>query len=154
MPMEKDIKNLIKIIKESAISVLEELGPGWIEVIYQKAMEVSLRDKGIMYETQRILPITFAGHVIGESIPDLVVWLKNDGKKIAVIVELKSDSAIKEEFPVQVSKYIKELRKQLGKNEEVYPTGILINFIKEANSKKITDGFEDLGGIQVCEVEI
>ena len=150
--MEKQVAELIKIIKDSACSVLEELGPGWLEAIYQKAMEVALRDKGIMYETQRILPITYAGHVIGESIPDLVVWLKNDGKKMAVIVELKSDSAIKEEFPVQVSKYIKELRKQVRENEEVWSTGILINFIKEANSKKVTEGFEDLGGIQVIEV--
>lgn len=150
--MEKQVQDLIKTIKDSACSVLEELGPGWLEAIYQKAMEVSLRDKGIMYETQRILPITYAGHVIGESIPDLVVWLKNDGKKMAVIVELKSDSAIKEEFPVQVSKYIKELRKQLRENEEVHSTGVLINFIKEANSKKVQDGFEDLGGIQIIEV--
>ncbi len=151
--MEKKVQDLITTIKESATSVLAELGPGWLETIYQKAMEVALRDKGIMYETQRILPITYAGHVIGESIPDLVVWLKDDGKKVAVIVELKSDSSIKEEFPVQVSKYIKELRKQVQKNEKVWSTGILINFIKEANSKKVIEGFDDLGGIQVMEIK-
>lgn len=150
--MDKQIGQLIKIIKTCASQILEELGPGWKEEIYQKAMEVALRDRGIMYETQRILPITFAGHVIGESIPDLVVWLKDNGNKVALLVELKSESGIKEEFSVQVERYIKELRKQLRPKESVHSTGILINFIKEANGSKITQGFEDLNGVQVLEV--
>jgi GxxExxY protein len=150
--MNKQILDLIKTIKDCSCKILEELGPGWKEEIYQKAMEVALRDRGVMYETQRILPITFAGHVIGESIPDLVVWVKNNGNKVAVLVELKSESGIKEEFQVQVERYIKELRKQLHQNETVHPTGILINFIKDANSAKIKDGFEDLSGIQIMEI--
>lgn len=150
--MEKQIAKLIETIKTCASQVLEELGPGWKEEIYQKAMEVALRDRGIMYETQRILPITFAGHVIGESIPDLVVWIKDNGNKTALLVELKSESGIKEEFQVQVERYIKELRKQIRPNESVHPVGILINFIKEANGSKITSGYEDLGGVQVLEV--
>ena len=152
--MEEQVGQLIATVKECASSIIGELGPGWQENIYQKAMETALRDKGIMYETQRILPITYNGHVIGESIPDLVVWLKNDGRKTAVIVELKSDSAIKEEFPVQVKRYIQELRKQVRENEEVWSTGILINFIKEANSKKMEDGFEEFNGVQALEVMV
>jgi GxxExxY protein len=150
--MEKQIEELINVIKTCAQEILAELGPGWKEDIFQKAMEVALRDRGIMYETQRILPITYNGHVIGESIPDLVVWVKDNGNKMALIVELKSESGIKEEFPVQVERYIHELRKQIRNNESVYPTGLLINFIKEANSNKIKEGFEDLNGIQCMEV--
>jgi len=152
--VDKKVKALVKIIKECSVSILSELGPGWKEEIYQKAMEVALRDRGIMYETQRILPITFAGHVIGESIPDLVVWHKENGNKLAIVVELKSEPGIKEEFQVQVERYIKELRKQVHSNEKVHPVGILINFIKEANSSRIQDGFEDMGGIQVLEVKV
>jgi len=150
--MDEQVGQLIAIVKECASSIMGELGPGWQENIYQKAMETALRDKGIMYETQRILPITYAGHVIGESIPDLVVWLKNEGHKTAVIVELKSDSAIKEEFPVQVRRYIQELRKQVRDNEEVWGTGILLNFIKEANSKKMDVGYEEFNNVQCLEV--
>jgi len=73
--MEQKIQELIKEIKKCSQEILGELGPGWKEDIYQKAMEVGLRDRGIMYETQRTLPITFSGHVIGEVYPDLVVWL-------------------------------------------------------------------------------
>lgn len=150
--MEKEIKDLIKFVQDCSRKVFEELGPGWKEEIYQKAMEVALRDKGIMYENQRILPITFSGHVIGESIPDLVIWVKKDGKKMAIVIDLKAEPGIKEEHKVQVERYIKELRKQIHKNEEVYSIGFLINFIKEATSVKIKDGFDDLGGIQFCEV--
>src|SRR3990167_11127879 len=117
--MDKQIAELIKTIKTCASQVLLELGPGWNEAIYQKAMEVALRDRGIMYETQRILPITFAGHVIGESIPDLVIWLKSNSKKVAVVVDLKADTGIKEDHQVQVERYIKELRKQVHSDEEV-----------------------------------
>src|SRR3990167_2114530 len=111
--MDKKINDLIKILKDCSKQVIDELGAGWQEIIYQTAMEVALRDRGIMYETQRILPITFAGHIIGESIPDLVVWHKENGNKLAIVVELKSEPGIKEEFQVQVERYIKELRKQV-----------------------------------------
>ena len=58
--MENQVKDLIKIIKTCAKTILDELGPGWKEDIFQNAMEVALRDKGIMYETQRTLPISFS----------------------------------------------------------------------------------------------
>ena len=152
--MEKQVKNLIKTIKACAVAILKELGPGWKEDIFQNAMEVALRDKGIMYETQRTLPISFSGHVIGEVYPDLVVWLKNNGKKIGLVVELKAEPGIKEEFTVQAKRYIKELKKQVQNNETIYPKALLINFIREQNSVKLKEGFEDLGGIQVLEVAV
>ena len=152
--MEKQVKNLIKTIKACAVAILKELGPGWKEDIFQNAMEVALRDKGIMYETQRTLPISFSGHVIGEVYPDLVVWLKNNGKKIGLVVELKAEPGIKEEFTVQAKRYIKELKKQVQSSETIYPKALLINFIREQNSVKLKEGFEDLGGIQVLEVAV
>ena len=152
--MEKQVKNLIKTIKACAVAILKELGPGWKEDIFQNAMEVALRDKGIMYETQRTLPISFSGHVIGEVYPDLVVWLKNNGKKIGLVVELKAEPGIKEEFTVQAKRYIKELKKQVQSSETIYPKALLINFIREQNSVKLKEGFEDLGGIQVLEVTV
>lgn len=151
--MEKQVRKLVAAVKESARQVLKGLGAGWQEVIYQKAMEVALRERGITYETQRILPITFADHVIGESIPDLVIWLETDKKRVAVVVDLKADTGIKEEHQVQVERYIRELRKQVQKDEEVYPRGLVINFVKEATGVKLEEGFEELDGIQILEVK-
>lgn len=152
--MDEQIRQLIAVIKECASSILTELGPGWREDIYQHAMEVALRDKGIMYENQRPLPITYNGHVIGDVIPDLVVWLKNDGQKVALVVELKSEPGIREEFRVQVERYIKELRKQIREDETVFPTGVLINFIKEASSRRMDSGFDEFNGVQALEITV
>ncbi len=55
--MNKEIKNLIEKVKECAKEVYKELGSGWPESIYQNAMEIDLRKKGINYESQRILPM-------------------------------------------------------------------------------------------------
>ena len=152
--MDKKIKSLIKTLKKCAGEIMEELGPGWKEDIYQKALEVSLRHKNIMYETQRILPITFSDHVIGESIPDLVIWIPVGKKRVAFVVDLKADTNLKEEHEVQVQRYIKELRKQVhSKDQVVYKKGLVINFIKEATGKKIEDGFEEFDGVQVLEVK-
>jgi len=150
--MDKSVEKVIRLIKVSAKEVFVELGGGWQEVVYQKAMEVALRHRGVMYETQRILPITFMDHVIGESIPDLVVWTQVKGKKVAIVCDLKADSGIKEEHGVQVARYIQELKKQIHKGEEVYSKGLLINFFKESTGKKIKDGFEDLNGVQILEI--
>lgn len=152
--MEKQIEELIVSLKKCSQEILAELGPGWLESVYQNSMEVGLRNKGITYETQRILPITYDGHFVGESRPDLVVWLRGNGKKVALVVELKAEHGLKEEFAVQVTRYIKELRKQIKPDEEVYPKGLLINFVKEANNAKIQEGFEDLGGVQALEVTV
>lgn len=152
--MDKKIKSLIKTLKKCAGEVMEELGPGWKEEIYQKAMEVALRHRNIMYETQRILPITFSEHVIGESIPDFVLWISVGKKRVAFVVDLKADTGLKEEHEVQVQRYIKELRKQVHRRDhQVYKKGLVINFIKEATGRKIEDRFDEFDGVQVLEVK-
>ena len=136
--MQIQIKNLIGKVKQCAKEVYDELGEGWPEVVYQKSMEVGLREKGITYETQRILPISFQGHVVGESKPDLVVWLKQPkGKRLAIVVDLKWEPYFKEDHRTQIIKYIQELKKQVKKNEQVFDTGFVINFVKEGGSKKL-----------------
>lgn len=149
-----NIDETIKLIRTSAKEVFEELGGGWQEAIYQVAMEVALRSKGLTYETQRILPITFRDHVIGESIPDLVVWVKNKDKKTAIVVDLKAENGLKEENEVQVKRYIQELKKQIHKNEDVYPTGFVINFVKVKTGRTLQEGFEDLNGVQILDVTL
>lgn len=138
--MEKQIKRIINKVKKCARNVYEELGQGWNETVYQKAMEVALRKCKISYETQRILPITFSDHVIGESIPDLVVWLPYKSKKIAIVIDLKWEPYLKADHHSQVAKYIQELKKQVKKNEQVWNTGFVVNFPKE-KSEKIEEGF-------------
>jgi GxxExxY protein len=151
--MNKEIKNLIEKVKECAKEVYKELGSGWPESIYQNAIEVALREKGINYESQRIIPISFKGYTIGESKPDLVVWLKSKNKRIAIVIDLKWEPYIKEDHTSQLKKYIKELKKQVKPDEEVFETGFIINFVK-AKGGKVDEDIENLEGVQILNVKI
>jgi GxxExxY protein len=151
--MNKEIKSLIEKVKECAKEVYKELGSGWPESIYQNAMEIALREKGINYESQRIIPISFKGYTIGESKPDLVVWLKSKNKRIAIVIDLKWEPYIKEDHTSQLKKYIKELKKQVKPDEEVFETGFIINFVK-AKGGKVDEDIENLEGVQILNVKI
>lgn len=146
-------EKLIEKVKRCAKEVYSELGSEWKEDIYQKAMEVALREAHISYETQRILPISYKGFVIGESIPDLVIWLEEKkGKKTAIVIDLKWDNAIREDHLRQIRKYLQELKKQVKAGEEVYKKGFIINFPKTASSRMVTEPFEEVGDVQVMGV--
>jgi len=153
MDFEKEIENLIKEVEECANEVYQELGSGWEEKIYQKAMEVALREKGIVYEEQRALPVSFKGHIVGEGYPDLIIWLRKNEKKIGVIIDLKATSEIQEDHRAQVAKYIQELKKQLKENEEVYPVGFIYDFTKPSSSK-IKEGIDNKGGLKILQVKV
>lgn len=154
MILRTNLKDLTNILIDCSNQVLDELGSGWKEEIYQKAMEVALRKHGLAYETQRILPITFSGYVIGDSIPDLVVWLQNGKTRTAVVIDLKTESDVREDHRKQVEKYIRELKKQLRPNETISPFGLVINFVKEVNNGSIKSNLISTGRVQVLKVKI
>jgi len=150
--MNQEVKNLISKIKNCALKVYQELGDGWGEEVYQKAMEVILREEGIDYEEQRVLPITFRGKVVGRGYPDLIIWFKKRNKRIAIVIDLKSTPEIQEDHRAQVKKYIQELKKHLKENEEVYPIGFIFDFTRPSKSK-IKDDVEDIKGLKILAVD-
>jgi len=56
-----------------AFDVLNKVGHGLHEKIYENALTVAFRRRGIGYDQQRRFPVLYEGVVIGEFIPDLVV---------------------------------------------------------------------------------
>jgi GxxExxY protein len=90
------------LIGTYARRIWEDLGPGFSERVYHNAMEVCLRKGFIAYETERVIPITFDGHTLGNMRADLIVDQR-------LIVELKSVRAIKDEHRVQTRLYLKLL---------------------------------------------
>lgn len=89
-------------IKTMAQKVYQTLGSGFSERVYHNAMEVLLRAESISYETERIVPIVFSGHTIGNMRADLVIE-KN------VIVELKATKSITPAMTTQAQKYLQLL---------------------------------------------
>ena len=60
-------------VESLAKQIYSQLGPGYSERVYHNAMEVLLRKYGVQYESERIVPIPFEGHVIGNVRADTVV---------------------------------------------------------------------------------
>lgn len=79
--------------------VYATLGSGYSEAVYHRAFEVMLRKHGLLYETERIVPIVFENHVIGNLRCDLIVG--------DVIVELKSINKLRDQEKQQLTNYLK-----------------------------------------------
>jgi GxxExxY protein len=60
-------------IESLAREIYSLLGPGYSERVYHNAMEVMLRGLGVHYESERIIPIPFKGHVIGNMRADIII---------------------------------------------------------------------------------
>jgi GxxExxY protein len=94
-------------ILEACFEVIRELGAGFLEGVYQKALLVALRQKGIRAESRVPLLVRFRGEVVGEYFADLFV----EGK---VIVELKAVKALTPEHKAQIINYLKATGIEVG----------------------------------------
>jgi GxxExxY protein len=57
----------------AAMAVLNELGPGLDEKLYERALVIELRKRGHKVEQQRSFPVYYAGELIGTLVPDTIV---------------------------------------------------------------------------------
>ena len=89
-----------EFVKNVSEKIFNTIGPGFSERVYHNAFEVELRLQGIQYETEKILPIKYEGHTVGNLRADLVI----EGR---TIVELKSAAKIRDEYRQQVANYLK-----------------------------------------------
>ena len=96
----------------AAIRVHKELGPGFLEIMYDEALAIELAGTRISFERQNLLPIFYREHLIGEHRLDLVV----EG---TVIIELKAISALEDIHYAIVSSYLKAAN---------LSDGLLLNF--------------------------
>jgi len=99
--------------------IYNTLGSGFSERVYHNAMEVMLRENGVSYETERIIPIVFKEHTIGNLRADIIIE-KN------IVVELKSVKTINDAMVSQARNYLNLLNLQ-----EAY----LVNFPPTPNSE-------------------
>jgi GxxExxY protein len=57
-----------------AFEVLNEIGHGLHEKIYENGLTVAFKMSNVPFEQQRVFPVQFRSHKVGEFIPDLVVF--------------------------------------------------------------------------------
>jgi GxxExxY protein len=65
--MEIKNKALSDRIIATAIRVHKELAPGFLGAMYEEALAIDLAAAGINFERQKLLPVFYRGHLIGET---------------------------------------------------------------------------------------
>ena len=105
-------QELTRQIIGCAFEVINDLGSGFLESVYEKAMLVALADVGLSVESQKPIGVRFRGKPVGSFYADLFVEER-------VIVELKAVKALLPEHQAQVINYL---------NATGVSVGLLINF--------------------------
>ena len=88
-------------------NVLNGLGKGLAEKVYENALCIEFDELGIPYERQKPLTVTYKGHIVGNYIVDFFIDEK-------IILELKAVSAITQEHIAQTLNYINLTNSQVG----------------------------------------
>ena len=100
-------------IQGAVFEVYREMGPGFLESVYQECLERELRVRGIPFERQPALRMSYKGVPLEQTFrPDLVCFGK-------IIVELKATRDLAPEHRAQVFNYLKATGFRLG---------LLVNF--------------------------
>lgn len=108
----KELDALAREVIGAAIEVHRHLGPGYLESVYEEALAVELRLRGVVFERQRPIAVAYKGVSVGEGRIDVLV-----GEKL--IVELKAVDSLAPIHTAQVLSYLKATGLKLG---------LLINF--------------------------
>ena len=97
----------------AAMEVHRQLGCGFVEAVYQEALEKEFQLRGIPYEREKELNITYKGITLSKTFKtDFICYDK-------IILELKSVKEFTDEHHAQIYNYLKASNLELG---------ILINF--------------------------
>ncbi len=108
-------EDITEAIIGSAFEVHNYLGYGFLEKVYQKALQVELLHRGLSAEIEHPIKVTFKGAIVGEYEADLLVEEK-------VIVELKVAKVYNSKDEPQLLNELKATGIKVG---------LLINFGKE-----------------------
>jgi GxxExxY protein len=109
--MAIEFEELSSLVLGVAVEVHKTLGPGFLETIYQRAMEVALTHRGIPFERQKEVHISFEGVEVGYHKLDLIV---GDEEMGFIIIELKAVKTFEDIHFAQVKSYLKATGIKVG----------------------------------------
>jgi GxxExxY protein len=98
----------------AAIQFHKELGPGFLESIYEQALKVELSESGLRFDSQKEIKVQYSGVEVGVHRLDLVV-------EEEIIVELKAVKELADIHFAQLRSYLKATGMKVG---------LLLNFSK------------------------
>lgn len=105
-------KDLTEKIIGASFDVHNELGSGFVEKVYENALAMELRRRGLTCKQQQPVSVSYRDESVGEFVADLIV-------ESVVLVEIKAVKAITSEFESKLIHYLKTTGIEVG---------LLINF--------------------------
>jgi len=112
--MALEQETLTGTIIGAAIEVHRQLGPGFLESIYETALVYELRKRGLDVKQQQEVPIIYDGQVVG--IHRLDLFVENE-----IVVELKTITDYEDIHFATVRSYLRAVKRKHG---------LLLNFAK------------------------
>ena len=111
---EKDLlyNDLTRTIIGAAMEVHSNLGPGFLESVYEAAMAIEFNLQKVSYECQKAIPVMYKGEKAKDFFCDFLVGHK-------VLVELKALKTVTNTEEAQILNYLKATGLKVG---------LLINF--------------------------
>ena len=111
---EKDLlyNELTRTIIGAAMEVHSNLGPGFLESVYEAAMAIEFNLQKVSYERQKAIPVMYKGEKAKDFFCDFLVGHK-------VLVELKALKTVTNTEEAQILNYLKATGLKVG---------LLINF--------------------------
>ena len=95
-------------ITGAAMHVYNTLGPGFLEAVYQEALAIEFKKRGILYEQEKELKVFYDGQELKQTYRADFVCYGN------IIVELKAVSELDNSHRSQVYNYLKATGYKLG----------------------------------------
>ena len=107
----RQTKLLLKAETEQIIgasfNVLNEIGPGLNEKLYENSLVVEFKLRQICFDQQRRFEVQYKGEFVGEFVPDLIAFG-------SIIVDTKVIAAITEHERGQMLNYLRITRLRVG----------------------------------------
>jgi GxxExxY protein len=100
-------RELTQAVIGAAFEVHKQLGPGFLEKVYENALLFELRSRGITVVSQAEIPVSYKGHSVGVYVADLLVENR-------LIVEIKATAAIDSSHQAQLINYLKATGLKVG----------------------------------------
>ncbi|MFC1867438.1 GxxExxY protein [Thermodesulfobacteriota bacterium] len=107
-----DINELTYKINGAIFKVNRELGAGFLEKVYENALIIELKERGLKAENQVPVEVKYKGFQVGDYYADVVV-------ENQVILELKAVDSLQKIHEAQLLNYLKATG---------YKVGLLVNF--------------------------
>jgi GxxExxY protein len=107
-----DINDLTYQINGAIFEVNRELGSGFLEKVYENALIIELKERGLRAESQVPIKVKYKTKEVGEYFADIVV-------EDEVILEIKAIESMQKVHEAQLLNYLKATK---------YRLGLLVNF--------------------------